>query len=125
VRLLLDTHVVLWALEEPERIGDDTLARMSDLGSELLVSSATIWEVFIKQTTGKLVLPDEFVPSVTASGMKPLPVTFEHALAVRDLPLHHRDPFDRMLVAQAGVEGLVLVTNDRKLARYDVPILQA
>jgi PIN domain nuclease of toxin-antitoxin system len=125
MRLLLDTHVVLWTLEEPERIADETLRHMSDPAAELFVSSATVWEAYIKNASGKLPLLDDFFDQLDMGAMDALPVTFEHARAAGRLPLHHADPFDRMLVAQAQLEGLTLVTTDAELAQYGVPILPA
>jgi PIN domain nuclease of toxin-antitoxin system len=125
MRLLLDTHVVLWTLEEPERIADETLRRMVEPSTRLLVSAATVWEVSIKHASGKLPLGDDLLEQLDAMGMEALPVTLAHGLAAGALPPHHGDPFDRMLVAQALLEALTLVTTDAELARYDVPILAA
>jgi PIN domain nuclease of toxin-antitoxin system len=125
VRLLVDTNVMLWTLEEPERLGDDTLRTMSDLNTQLLVSSATVWEAYIKHASGKLPLLDDFFDQLAGAGMEELPITFQHARAAGLLPRHHGDPFDRMLVAQAQLEGLTLVTTDARLAAYGVPILPA
>jgi PIN domain nuclease of toxin-antitoxin system len=87
------------------------------------VSAASAWEVAIKQAIGRLTLPEPFAVGIDASGFQRLPVGFEHAAEAASLPLHHTDPFDRMLVAQARLEGLTLVTHDRALAAYDVPVL--
>jgi PIN domain nuclease of toxin-antitoxin system len=125
VRLLVDTNVMLWTLEEPERLGDDTLRTMSDPNTQLLVSSATVWEAYIKHASGKLPLLDDFFDQLAGAGMEELPITFQHARAAGLLPRHHGDPFDRMLVAQAQLEGLTLVTTDARLAAYGVPILPA
>jgi PIN domain nuclease of toxin-antitoxin system len=125
VRLLVDTNVALWTIEEPERLTDDTLRTMSDTNNQLFVSSATVWEAYIKHASGKLPLLDDFFDQLEGAGMEELPVTFRHARAAGLLPLHHRDPFDRMLVAQAQVERLTLVTRDAQLAAYGVPILPA
>ena len=91
----------------------------------VFVSAASIWEVGIKRVSGKLQVADNFVELVRRSGYTDLPVTFRHAEIAASLPLHHRDPFDRMLIAQAQVEGLTLVTDDSEIARYQVPILPA
>ena len=87
----------------------------------MLLSAAVVWEVAIKQAIGKLKLPSPFGPTLLALGALALPVTLEHAAAVADLPLHHSDPFDRILVAQAQLEGAVLVSADKRLAAYGVP----
>lgn len=97
--------------------------RISDPQHAVFVSAATIWEIGIKQRKGKLRIAEDVTPFVDLSGFKRLDVTFEHAVAAGELPLHHRDPFDRMLIAQARVEGLTLATADSKIARYDVPVL--
>jgi PIN domain nuclease of toxin-antitoxin system len=125
VRLLLDTHVVLWTVGGARRISAEARERMSDPTSEVFVSSATVWEAAIKFGTGKLPLPDNFVEAVAAAGMRELPVTSRHGFAAGRLPRHHGDAFDRMLVAQAQLEGLTLVTRDAHLAAYGVPILPA
>ncbi len=85
------------------------------------MSAATVWEIEIKRATGRLDAPGNLIEAVDASGFDHLPITLEHAVAAGRLPLHHRDPFDRMLVAQARVEGLTLATADPEITRYDVP----
>ena len=87
------------------------------------MSAVSIWELEIKRALGRLRAEDDLAERALASGLEPLPVTLEHAVAAGRLPLHHHDPFDRMLVAQARVEGLVLATRDRQLQQYDVRIL--
>ncbi len=89
------------------------------------VSAATFWELAIKQSLGKLKSPKDLFETVDQTGFAMLDVTARHAIAVADLPLHHRDPFDRLLVAQAQLEGLTIVTRDRRLPKYDVPVLVA
>jgi len=120
--LLLDTHVVLWWRMNDPRL--TAMARDTIAGAAVAwVSAASAWEVAIKQALGRLVLPGPFAAGVDASGFQRLPVEFEHAAEAAALPPHHQDPFDRMLVAQARLAGLTLVTHDRALASYDVPIL--
>ena len=123
MRLLLDTHVFLWLLAEPERLGQH-LASVEGAGNDLLVSAASSWEIAIKVRLGRLSLPDDpkrYVPDrMRALGAEPLPVEHAHALAVADLPTLHRDPFDRVLVAQARHLELTIVTADADIARYDV-----
>lgn len=123
MRLLLDTHVLLWLAAAPERLGA-ALGALEDEDNELIVSAASAWELTIKQGTGRLTLPEP--PAVWLASRLPrfgataLAVTWQDAVAVGDLPLLHRDPFDRLLVAQAQRHSLVLVTADRQLAGYDV-----
>lgn len=121
-RLLLDTHVFLWWRGEPSRLSPE--ARSSISTAEIVfVSVATAWEAAIKAALGRLELPDTVEAGVLASGFEKLLITFSHAEHAAGLPQHHRDPFDRMLVAQARAEGLILVTHDQLLAPYDVEIL--
>jgi PIN domain nuclease of toxin-antitoxin system len=129
MRLLVDTHVWLWLQVAPGRIDAATLALLADPSHDVMLSAASAWELAIKHALGRLVLPAppaEYVPSrMSRSGISALPVLHAHALRVAELPVHHRDPFDRLLVAQAQYEGLTLVTSDRQLAAYDVPIAWA
>ena len=123
-KLLLDTNVFLWWRMDDARLG--AAARSAIQAAEMVfVSSASAWEAAIKQAIGRLDLPEPLSQGAAASGFEMLPVTFAHAEAAGALPLHHTDPFDRMLVAQAQVEELVLVTADGVLSRYAVPILRA
>jgi PIN domain nuclease of toxin-antitoxin system len=124
VSLLLDTHVVLWWLEGTG-LDDAVVERISDGGELIFVSAASIWEAAIKAALGKLDMPEALAVAVVDEGFEPLPVTFEHAEAAGGLPPHHRDPFDRMLVAQALGEGLTLVTHDPAFAPYGVALLPA
>lgn len=118
MRLLLDTHIFLWVVTDSDRLSTETRALLVG-ASHIYVSSVAIWEVAIKSRLGKINAdPRQLVPAIEASGCEPLPVTPEHAAATALLPDHHRDPFDRLLVAQARTEPLRLVTADRLLARY-------
>lgn len=101
-----------------------TRTRIAD-ANEALVSAASVWEIEIRRATGSLDAPAEIGAQAIEVGYDPLPITFDHAREAGRLPLHHRDPFDRMLVAQARVEGLTLVTADAALGAYDVPVLAA
>jgi PIN domain nuclease of toxin-antitoxin system len=124
VRLLLDTHVVLWQQEgNLDRIGSatDTIAS----AEELLVSVVSFAEVGIKAAIGKLRLPADLRGHVLASGARILGLAPEHGLDLATLPLHHRDPFDRLLIAQARREGLAIVTADPEFTAYDVPVIFA
>jgi len=127
VRLLLDTHVWLWLLTRPARVPAPVRDAIEDSATERVWSAVSVWEIAVKHASGKLPLPDSpdrFVRSrMLATGAQRLPIDHEHALHVATLPPHHGDPFDRLLVAQAQVERLVLVTGDAALSAYDVEIL--
>lgn len=123
-RLLLDTHVFLWWRSEPSRLSPEVRSRIAT--AELVfVSAASAWEAGIKVALDRLDLPDTVEAGVLASGFEKLLITFPHAERAASLPAHHRDPFDRMLVAQAQIEDLILVTHDGLLKPYDVEILWA
>lgn len=129
MRLLLDTHCWLWSESAPERLAPDVQALLMDRENELLLSAASTWEVALKYALGKLALPEPpatYVPSRMArNALTALPIVPSHTLQAAALPPHHRDPFDRMLVAQAQLEGLTLVTADPQLTAYDVRLLWA
>ena len=129
MRLLLDTHCWLWLGFEPKRLGRKTRALLSDLGNETYLSAVSAWEIVLKSARGKLRLPADPATYVRTrlriSQTSPLDVSLEHALALTALPEIHRDPFDRMLVAQAQVEGMTIVTADQRIARYNVLIHDA
>jgi PIN domain nuclease of toxin-antitoxin system len=116
-RILLDTHLLLWAVAEPRKLPPGARKRID--AAEIFVSAASIWEVSIKAALGKLSAdPAELLAEIEPAGFTLLPVTGEHAAAVARLPAVHSDPFDRMLVAQAKTEPLLLLTNDSLLAGY-------
>ena len=129
MKYLLDTGVWLWTLWQPERISRRGRAVLANLSHEVFLSAVTSWEVAIKSGVGKLSLPEApgtYVPRRMADqGLRPLPVSHQHALAVFGLPDHHRDPFDRLLIAQANLEDMILVTADRMIEKYAVQILWA
>lgn len=118
MRLLIDTHAALWLLGESERLSPRADALLTDPGNEVLLSAVVVWEVAIKRSLGKLDAPDGFAKLLTDAGATPLPVSIDHARAVRTLPWHHRDPFDRLLVAQAKLEQASVVSADERLAAY-------
>lgn len=125
--LLLDTHTWLWLLREPERLSQAATDAVSAPDAVLLLSVASLWEIAIKVSIGKLTLSlpaREFLPmAVARSGVTVLGIATTHAVAVADLPRHHGDPFDRMLVAQARSDDLTLISCDQAIRAYDVPIL--
>jgi PIN domain nuclease of toxin-antitoxin system len=121
VTLLVDTHLLLWAAGEPQRLSKKARRLLEDPGSQLWFSAASLWEVAIKHGLGRedfRVEPRRLRRGLIANGWRELAISSEHALATLDLPPIHKDPFDRMLVAQAQVEGLALVTSDELVARY-------
>jgi PIN domain nuclease of toxin-antitoxin system len=122
VSLLLDTHVVLWWLADAPSLSEEIKDRL-DHEADVYVSAVTVWEVAIKQAIGKLTAPADLPERVRDSGFRELPIGFDHAIAAGRLPLIHRDPFDRMLVAQARCEHLTLVTADHHCRQYDVAVL--
>jgi len=129
VRVLLDTQVWLWMLAAPERLSESARALVVAGENELLLSAASAWEIAIKYALGKLRLPEApgvLVPRLMVrTGITPLPLHHRHALHVASLPPRHRDPFDRLLVAQAQIERLPILTADRNFALYEVETLSA
>jgi PIN domain nuclease of toxin-antitoxin system len=122
--LLLDTHVYLWWLADDASLSEEARRAIADSRSVVHVSAASLWEVSIKEALGRLELDgSDLAEEIVANGFIELPVSAAHARAAAHLPPHHEDPFDRMLVAQARLEGLTLVTVSNQLASYDVPRL--
>jgi PIN domain nuclease of toxin-antitoxin system len=123
LKLLLDTHAALWFLSGDDRLGEHARRHLTDDTNRVLLSAAVVWEIALKRALGKLVVPDEYLSLLLDAGVQPLPVSLAHAAAVERLPPHHRDPFDRMLVSQATVEGGALVSRDAVLRPYDVTLV--
>ena len=123
MRLLLDTHILLWADERPRLIAQPLRAAMRDETNELVVSAASIWEIAIKRAIGRLHFDRPIVAAVLALDFEILPVTGSHAERAGWLPRHHDDPFDRLIIAQAYLEGMVLGTQDRLMRPYGVATL--
>ena len=124
MRLLLDTHILLWWLSDDASLPDAARAAIRDASSEVFVSAATAWEIAIKQALGKLEFPIAQLSEILAEeGFEALGIAIDHAVIAGGLPPHHGDPFDRMLVAQAQREGLTLVTVDAMIRRYAVAVL--
>ncbi|MET8146740.1 type II toxin-antitoxin system VapC family toxin [Actinoplanes sp. NPDC049668] len=121
--LLLDTHIALWAITGDAALGEEFLDRLRH-DPDIFLSPVSLWEITIKQATGKLAGPAGLAEQVRDMGFSELPVSHVHAIAAGRLPPHHRDPFDRMLVAQAITEGFTLVSRDESIALYDVDILK-
>ncbi len=127
MKLLLDTHAFLWLNTDPTRVGEAALAACQDQANSLHLSLASLWEVQIKHQLGKLELtvpwPRMLHTQQQANGLQTLTVSLRHIQGLQQLPMHHRDPFDRMLIAQAQIEDMTLITADAAIANYDVPTL--
>ncbi|MCC5993029.1 MAG: type II toxin-antitoxin system VapC family toxin [Rhodobacteraceae bacterium] len=122
MRVLLDTHVLLWAVLDDPRL---SAAQLDAIGTgELYLSAASVWEIGIKRALGKLDVPAEIFSIAVDAGCRPLPISWTHAETAASLPPHHADPFDRMLIAQARCEGLQLVSSDVRLTGYDVDLIR-
>lgn len=124
-RVLLDTHVLLWWLADDARLGPRTRELIADERNVIYVSAATAWEISIKKAMGKLSCPDNLDAIVQDGGFEQLPISFFHGETAGALPALHRDPFDRMLVAQAQAEGLEILTSDDAIRRYAVRTIDA
>jgi PIN domain nuclease of toxin-antitoxin system len=122
VSLLLDTHIALWGITADSILGDEFLDRLRH-DPDIFLSPVTLWEITIKQAAGKLDGPPDLAERVRDMGFRELPVTHAHAIAAGRLPVLHRDPFDRVLIAQATIEGLTLVTRDADIQRYEIDLL--
>ncbi len=124
MRILLDSHVALWWLDDSVSLGRRCRS-MIEQADEVFFSSVTPWELGIKRALGKLTMPTGLAEVLSSGGFVPLPISIEHAVRAPALPAHHRDPFDRMLIAQAQLEALVLATADLRFAAYDVEVIDA
>ncbi len=124
MNLLLDTHTVIWFLGGSSKLSADARTAI-ETADHVYVSSATIWEMAVKVARGRLEAPADFPDRLLDLGIQQLALEWEHVRVAGGLPLHHRDPFDRMLVAQAIVERLSIVTRDEAIARYPVPVITA
>ena len=123
--ILVDTHVLLWALGEPKRLAPGARAALEDGANEVFVSAVSAWEISINAALGKLRAPHDLAAGVRALRFVPIDVTFADGVAVRRLPDIHRDPFDRMLIAQTLERDLTLMTTDARIRQYDVATMQA
>jgi PIN domain nuclease of toxin-antitoxin system len=121
--LLLDTHALLWSVGDEDRLSKAAHEALSAGEVTAYVSAASLWEIAIKRAAGKLEVPEGLLDEIARAGFVELGITFEHALAAGELPPHHSDPFDRMIVAQAQREGLTVVTRDERISAYQVPVL--
>jgi PIN domain nuclease of toxin-antitoxin system len=125
VKLLLDTHAFLWAIDNNPQLSQKARDAIIDGKNIVFVSAATAWEIAIKKSIGKLKIPNgDYMEELKLHRFTPLDIMTEHALTVENLPPYHKDPFDRMLIAQAQVEKLTLITGDPKIKAYPVPIIE-
>ena len=124
-RLLLDTHAFLWCLADVAKLSAPARTAIADGGNDVYVSAVSGWEIAVKRAKGQLIAPDNLAAMVEVRGFAHLPLTFHHAEQAGMLPTHHKDPFDRFLIAQAQAEGLTLVTKDAHIARYGVRTMAA
>ena len=128
MRILLDTHAFLWSVMDDSKLSDRARSIFLDADNELLISAVIGFEIAIKYTLGKLELaepPRDFIENrIRNNALTQLPISLSHTYRLSHLPLHHRDPFDRMLIAQCQIEDLTLVTHDTKLSLYDIPLLE-
>ncbi len=125
MKILADSHVLLWWLDDPQRLTPAARAAIADPANLVFFSAASVWEIGLKVGKGKLRIDGDVVAALQADSFEPLPITMAHAARSLTLPDMHGDPFDRMLIAQALAEGLVLATRDRLILHYDVPVLEA
>ena len=124
MNLLLDTHVLLWWLNDSPELSETARTAISEPDNLVVLSSVVIWEIRIKQALGKLEIDPDFYTVIKNQRFDKLSITSDHAYAVGDLPMHHRDPFDRMIIAQAIIEGLSVITHDSIFKKYDIPVLE-
>jgi PIN domain nuclease of toxin-antitoxin system len=125
LKLLLDSNALIWAYSNQREMSAAAQRAVADAANDRFISVASLWEIAIKISVGKLLLIDDISSAVADLALEPLPIGPTHIRRVQTLPLHHRDPFDRMMIAQAMEEGLTIVTRDRVFAAYGVPVLAA
>jgi PIN domain nuclease of toxin-antitoxin system len=125
LKLLLDTHVLLWWLTGNKPLSKEATRVIKNGSNLVFISAVTAWEISIKKVLGKLRAPDDFEAQLMENNFQSLPITIPHATLAGQLPIHHDDPFDRLLIAQSKIEGLTLVTRDQKQMLYDIQIIEA
>jgi PIN domain nuclease of toxin-antitoxin system len=123
MKILLDTRILLWWLADDPLLPGPAAAAIENADTEVIISAATAWEITIKKAAGRLDAPDDLLGALDANEFDSLAITVDHAITAGRLPPHHSDPFDRMLIAQAGAEGLTLVSVDGRFSDYNVDLL--
>jgi PIN domain nuclease of toxin-antitoxin system len=123
MKILLDTHILIWWLSKASRLSQTEIDLITDSDNFIFVSAATAWEIAVKKMIGKLEAPDDLPVALAVNNFLELPITIEHSQKLYQLPLHHNDPFDRIMIAQAMSEDLTFMTRDAKIALYDIRIV--
>lgn len=123
MNLILDTHIILWWMDDNRLLPQKYRLAVADKNNICFVSAVSVWEISIKSAIGKLDIPDNYLDVLLDQNFKELPVSWQHACKVRQLPMHHKDPFDRLLIAQAIIEDLTILSVDKIIPEYDVEIL--
>jgi len=124
MNLLLDTHILLWWLDDSPSLPEPARNAIADIDNLIIIGAAVVWEIRIKQALGKLKIAPNFYDVIKQQGFEMLSITSDHAYAVGNLPKHHNDPFDRILIAQAKLEKLTVVTHDAVFKKYQIPVLE-
>ncbi|MEM7759915.1 MAG: type II toxin-antitoxin system VapC family toxin [Cyanobacteria bacterium P01_A01_bin.40] len=125
MKYLLDTHSLLWTIFEPDKLSTKAQEIILDQNNIICISLISLWEISIKQNIGRLDIPEEFFKVVKKGGFETITLNSSQIEQYRTLPLHHRDPFDRMLIIQAQLQKLILITRDSEMSKYDVEIVKA
>ena|SRR3990167_4636519 len=125
MKYLLDTHVILWWFTEPEKIHQKARKIIRDRSNNVFISSASCWEIAIKKSIGRLTLPHNLLETIALEGFQTLPIKPEECIGIADLPMLHTDPFDRLLVMQAKLYDLIIITRDNKIPEYPVITISA
>lgn len=125
MRYLLDTHIFIWWMEKNSRLSKDIFSLLNNSQNQIFLSVASVWELVIKKAKKKLKIPKDVEGGIKASGFTPLNIEMLHILGIDKLPMYHNDPFDRIIISQAKVEHLTLITADEKILKYDLSLLKA
>lgn len=125
MRYLIDTHIFIWWMERSSRLSKDIFDLLNNPQNKVFLSAASIWEIVIKKAKKKLKTPKDVEGGIKASGFIPINIEMLHVLEVEKLPIYHNDPFDRILISQARVENLTFITSDKKIWKYNLPMLKA
>lgn len=123
MNLILDTHIILWWMDDNDLLPQKYRLAIEDINNICFVSAASVWEISIKSAIGKLDIPDNYLEVLLDQNFEEIPVSLKHAKKVCHLPMHHKDPFDRLLIAQAIIEDLTILSVDKIIPEYDVKIL--